>query len=470
MRKIFLLILLSFALFANSNQKVIAQVGNQFITVEDFIKRSEYTPRPLFCNGNSNLEKRIILNNLIGEKLFSMEYNQTIPQNIQNYLDGRKNQKMREILFDEITRYEIDEKNKYSHWNNLASIEYDISYITISDLNVVDNINRKVLDGLSLEDIYIGSTNTGDIPTKNNLNLFTVDNRALRENLFSSEWDSGDILGPIDTDDNMFMFLQINKKRKKINLNPNSKVQLQEEVASLINTHIKEKKYTNFVKDIMDGMEFELNGDVYIEFSNIVKTWYASMQSIDDINYINNDMRFEIKNKDRILLSLNRDEVSIDEVLKWINLHPLVFRDGHYKELDFIHQLKFALADLIRDHFLNVKSRELNLDSHIEVLSEYNTWYDNYCAISHRTNMFDENLINSREVSDELNEYFNNLTQKYSDNIKIDFDVLNNLKLSSIDMISYNKVGPYKLTVPLFPIITDSYKFNYGESITMRNK
>ena len=72
MRKIFLLILLSFALFANSNQKVIAQVGNQFITVEDFIKRSEYTPRPLFCNGNSNLEKRIILNNLIGEKLFSM--------------------------------------------------------------------------------------------------------------------------------------------------------------------------------------------------------------------------------------------------------------------------------------------------------------------------------------------------------------------------------------------------------------
>ena len=470
MKKIFLLILLSFNLFANSNQKVIAQIGNQFITVEDFIKRSEYTPRPLFCNGDSNIEKRIILNNLIGEKLFSMQFNQSVPRNIQDYLEGRKNQKMREVLFNKIAQYESDEKDKFSHWNNLALLEYDISYMSISDFNLVSDIETQISEGKSLQDIYFNYTNKTNLPKKENLNLFTIDNRALREILFATEWDSETILGPIETD-NMFMFLVIDKKRKKIDLNPNSIVQLQEEVSSLIVTHLKEDKYSSFVEDLMEEMEFELNREVYIEFSNTMRTWYSSMQDVDNGSFSNNHVKLEIENKNQILLTLNKKELTVGEVLNWIRLHPLVFRDGHYKELDFIHQLKFALADLIRDRFLNIKSKELNLDNHISVLLEYNTWYDNYCAISHRSNVFGEDLItNSKEVTDELNEYFHDLTQKYSDIIKIDFDVLSDIKLSSIDMISYNKVGPYKLTVPLFPIITDSYKFDYGESVTMGNK
>ena len=68
------LTILSFSfLGANSSGEVIAHIGDKVITVQDFIERAEYTPRPLYCKGNSTIDKRIILNTLIGEKLFSME-------------------------------------------------------------------------------------------------------------------------------------------------------------------------------------------------------------------------------------------------------------------------------------------------------------------------------------------------------------------------------------------------------------
>ena len=87
--------------------------------MQDFIERSEYTPRPLYCKGNSSTEKRIILNSLIGEKLFSMEMKKDVPIQIDKYLLGRRNQKMREVLFETITSDANTQIEKFSHWKNL---------------------------------------------------------------------------------------------------------------------------------------------------------------------------------------------------------------------------------------------------------------------------------------------------------------------------------------------------------------
>ena len=101
-------------------------------------------------------------------------------------------------------------------------------------------------------------------------------------------------------------------------------------------------------------------------------------------------------------------------------------------------------------------------------MSEYEKWYDNYRAISHRKEIIeDDKEFNSSKVTKELNEYFIDLTKKYSQEIRINLDALEQITLSSIDMATYNKIGPYKLTVPLFPIITNTYKINYGQPLNM---
>ena len=86
--KITILFAFSF-LFSNEYDlnEVLAKVGEKEITVSDFLKRSEYSPRPLYCKGNTNLDKRIILNSLIGEKLFSIDIDlDQIPKEVNKYL------------------------------------------------------------------------------------------------------------------------------------------------------------------------------------------------------------------------------------------------------------------------------------------------------------------------------------------------------------------------------------------------
>ena len=79
---------------------------------------------------------------------------------------------------------------------------------------------------------------------------------------------------------------------------------------------------------------------------------------------------------------------------------------------------------------------------------------------------------NSSEIEDIKNEYdlIKNilnpkseiLFRKYSDQIIVDVDMFNDIKLSSIDMVAININQPYQLLVPLFPKLTTKNNLNYG--------
>ena len=469
--KIFLLVTFSlvFSSGYNSNE-VLAKVGEKEILVSDFLKRAEYSPRPLYCRGNTKLDKRIILNSLIGEKLFSIDIDlDQIPKEVDKYLEGRKNQKMREVLFKKINMDSEMQSEDFSHWFNLYPVEYDISYLSVFDNQKIEDIASEINNGKDLHEIYYKYSGANNIPTQLGMNIFNINNRSIREKLFKTQFDIGDIIGPFLTDDHITMFIQIDRTGKKIDLNPNSIYQKHEEIQSIINSHIAESSYQDYVKGLMNQMSFTLNPDIYFDFVELVKIWYSEI----DKNKKNNEYERSLSDirLDTTLLTLNNQEYSISDVMNWIDTHPLVFRDGYYKNLNFSNQVKFALADLIRDNQLDARAIELKLDNEQSVISEYEMWYDNYCALELRdTILGEDSQLNSMSVDKDLNEYFILLAQKYSNQIVIDVDLLDSISISSIDMITYNKTGPYKFVVPLFPIITNYHQFDYGQAVTMESK
>ena len=192
---------MAFSFGEDYSNQIIARVGDKVITAQDFIERAEYTPRPLYCRGNSSTDKRIILNSLIGEKLFSMEMKKDVPIEIDKYLTGRRNQKMREVLFNTITSNAIEKIDNFSHWKSLSSIEYNISYLSISNSNLLSEIQNSISTGKSLSNIYASYNSISEIPKRENINLFSAGIRVLREELFSKVWNRGDIIGPMKTDD-----------------------------------------------------------------------------------------------------------------------------------------------------------------------------------------------------------------------------------------------------------------------------
>ena len=104
--KINLIIILLFLGCSNFNSnnidknQILATIGSRIITVSDFIKRAEYNVRPSYCSGNTIKDKQIILNSLIAEKLFALNFNSNLENSHYQLIEGRKEQKMREVLFN----------------------------------------------------------------------------------------------------------------------------------------------------------------------------------------------------------------------------------------------------------------------------------------------------------------------------------------------------------------------------------
>ena len=83
------------------NTNLLTTIGDREITVNDFIKRCEYVPRPNYCKNNNYIHKKIALNSLIAEKLLALEFekkklNFTNAQ--KNLITGRKEQSMRQMM------------------------------------------------------------------------------------------------------------------------------------------------------------------------------------------------------------------------------------------------------------------------------------------------------------------------------------------------------------------------------------
>ena len=85
----------------SSLNNLLATIGDKKITVNDFIKRCEYVPRPNYCKNNSYIHKKIALNSLIAEKLLSLEFeknNYKFTKAQKNLILGRKEQSMRQMM------------------------------------------------------------------------------------------------------------------------------------------------------------------------------------------------------------------------------------------------------------------------------------------------------------------------------------------------------------------------------------
>ena len=52
---------------------VLAYVWDKSITIQDFIRRAEYTILPAYCRQSNYVHKKIVLNSLIAEKLAALE-------------------------------------------------------------------------------------------------------------------------------------------------------------------------------------------------------------------------------------------------------------------------------------------------------------------------------------------------------------------------------------------------------------
>jgi len=456
------------------NQNTLASIGDKKITVNDFIKRCEYVPRPSYCSGDSYIHKKIALNSLIAEKLLSLVFEKngdTLTHNQKISILGQKEQAMRHLTLKNFgyDLVEID-KEKINLMSRLYNRKYELSYILVDKEN--ENIIKTFLNNLSLNDISKRLKITRSIEEK----TITVDDsmiESMKEILFYETPHLDFIYGPFKADSKNLILFKVNGWTSNIDVSEKQKQDSWKKAEIDFLDKNALKNYSRFVSKIMKGKKIQYNSIIFEQFSKKLAQIYLIerdnkekiiQNKIWEIDKQSSVLSFDdIKNiEEKTLLYHDDMEYKISDILELIKKHPLVFRTKNIHSSNFENELKFAIADLLRDLHITNEAYDLGYNDSLEVLNVELKWSDHIKAITKKEDF--ASLSSKKEnVLRLIDDAIDSLQIYYSDIVKIDTDKFEQIQLSRIDMNVRYSNQPYSKMEPDFPILTNDHLLDYGK-------
>lgn len=153
------------------NERILAVVGGRTITTAEFLRRSEYVPRPVYCRGDNYIHRKTVLNSLIAEKLLALdaEDKSDLPDNqaFQAYIQGRREQVMRQWHYYQLahTKVKLDTTDLLAKFKT-AGLTYYTAYFTLQDSELAAVVWDSLQAGISFDSIFSALSNQDSIPTR----------------------------------------------------------------------------------------------------------------------------------------------------------------------------------------------------------------------------------------------------------------------------------------------------------------
>ena len=460
--------------------QVLAYVGKKTITIQDFIRRSEYTIRPIYCKQSNYIHKKIILNSLIAEKLLAIEMEDQNDKQLKSkgflsFIKGRKEQAMRKVFYDknfynEISIKEDEIKEKYQ----MAGRTIKVNYINLPDMKTALKVKQLKKEGIGLDSIYI-SFYGGTVPARF-INWFDREPDEIHEQLFNNRLKKNQLLGPFRTESNTYLLMEISGWIDQPLITESDKQLRWEDTKDRLSETAAKKLYLDYVKELMFGLKMKLNKDVFDTYSTIVADYYLKdknekEKAINQIIWDNKEFEqlndfdnVETLDPSSILFTYKDKDWNVESFNGLLQSHPLVFRKNKMNRGEFRAQLKFAIADLLRDVEITNRCYDLGLDNDWRVKANEKQWYDAYASKRHIQLSFPE-PVKMQQILDHYNPIIDSLQQAYSNKIQINTKALEELKLTTTDMMVTQKGIPYPIVVPAFPIVTTDDRLDYGSKL-----
>ena len=455
---------------------ILAEIGNKTITVNDFIKRCEYVPRPVYCRGDNYIHKKISLNSLIAEKIFSIEFdrrNYDTTNDQKNFIQGQKEQSMRQLM---LKRFGFDKvKIDTSHIRFLSMLSnrrYEIHFINL------DQKHKQTLLNLPLK------SSIDDISTLLNLKIKSTkkiinknDNmiNEVKQILYFSEPVLNALYGPFKTQENNILCFEVRGWSKNVDITEKQKKDTWDEMIKVYSEELAKKYYGKYVSNLLKGKSIKFDPEIFPLFSKKLSKIYLieknKKEAVIENRIWNQKEETEFasfddirKMKNQVILTHGQKQYKISELLDLIKKHPLVFRKKSIKINQFSNELKYAVADLIRDVYITKEAYSLGLDKNILVINNEKKWEDYIKSLSLNNLIIKKNSPDSTPTK-KLIMIVDSLQNEYSDIIKIDTDKFEKIKLSTVDMSVMYSNQPYTKLEPDFPIITNDHILDYGQKV-----
>jgi hypothetical protein len=471
-------------------EKILVKIGDKTISVNEFIRRAEYTIRPPYCSGNHNLDKKIVINSLIAEKLMAIEANDNnsfiMNDRIQAYLRGRKEQAMRQWLYEKEAKDKVIlDSTQILKTVKVAGRKYKVSYFNVPDSALVYEMNKEMRrKNRSFEDVYFETTGLDTLP-KRELEWSVHEHNAILDSLYSEPLKKDQIIGPVKINKTNYMMMKINGWIDRLAITEYQNQERWRNVSDKFSQREAVKLYENFILDVMKGMSIEFIPNVFYKVTDLLGPLYikteADKKEMLNKSFWNKDDDIEKMQDVQTQMELFYqeplfkvdDEVwSVKDFVDELTAHPLVFRKRRMKNEEFGQQLQFAIMDMIRDKHLAQVAYERGYDKINIIQRNVNMWRDNLNYHYYRNKLLQGVLPDSLSevnyiplIENYLNPQVDSLQKKYAHRIEVDVEAFNNLKLTRIDMSVTQKNVPFPKIVPSFPLVTTDNKLDYGSKM-----
>ena len=454
----FLLMLFSSCSNLVEKNKPLATVYGNEISVEEFITRSEYSIRPDFCNENSIKDKKIILKNLILEKLISNKYieNNNLSKNQQDYITGRSNQALRRKLYSKVLDDSIKiQKKVISEQLNLVNREYDLSYIQIP--HNFKKLNE-VLMAWESDSLFTETYPRIAIFTKK-LKWNEFEQKEVLDSLFIPEIQKNQIIGPFFIG-KFSMFLKVIDWVERPSTLENETKFKNQRLTDYLKNEMVENTFLNFIKNVMKNKNIHFKKDSFNSFVNIFgENLIMNENQIIDLKLRKNRFNMELNDQTKLnpsdtLFLVGEELWTIKKLLDNIKWHPLVFRKYKMKKSEFPFQLKFAISDLVRDHYLTSEAYIEELNKNDFLINQNNMWINFFNCQNYLKEKFPNAISLNNWLEDEgFQLELNELIDENSKDIYINWQELEKLIITDIPFSAIYKNESYSnVTAEILPL------------------
>jgi hypothetical protein len=462
------------------------KVGDKYVTAKEFQYRAEFTPHPNFPQYDRNLEK-IFLNNLITEKEFVQEFGKSSElnhnENFQAYIQGRKEQAMREQLFYKkaynVVKLNSDEIKKTFV---RSQREYDLEFYSINNDSVAKKIKAKIQEspGLALQ-VFNSIMPEGKRPTWT-AKWKDDDHIDIHEALFSGPLMPDSVIGPIQLDYDQWIFMKVVNWHDKPIISGEEQQLRQQEVVEKLTMNRATRNWDVYRHQVMKGKEIEFDHDMFLKLADLT----YNMNRTDDKQQKADIVRRFWQMEDSTLTAadmptdksfLQLPFFTIDGITwtmgdfrKALMSHPLVYRRQALSRGQFYNEFRRAVADMVRDTYLNKEAYKTGLDKDMKVERTTELWSDALIASYERNKVLNElgkalpdttDPYRQTKLNKAFDAYLADLDKKYQKKIRVNMELFDQIEFSKVQLFVMQQNSPYPVAMPSWPMFNNRNSIDY---------
>lgn len=470
-------------------EKILAKIGEKDISLNEFIRRAEYTIRPRYCKGSTNIDKKIILNSLIAEKMLAMEAGEgnelMKDEHFQRSMQGRKEQLMREWMYnkDFVSKVKL-ESEEVNRIYRVAGRKYKINYFTVKEPTTADQVERRMLiDGKSFEEVYFELAGTDTIPEKE-VEWQLPEQEIVHKALYSDTLVKNQVIGPLLTEDGHYIVMKVKGWTNRVAISEKDINQRVQDVKEKLTQDHAIKSYAKYVGDIMKGKRMEFSPGAFKNLVNVMGPLYLASEQTkrelflnkvldkeigDSLTSYEDAERFYEEQGDSPLFKVDDQVWTVNDFKKEVEIHPLVFRKKQLGKGEFAEQMKLAIVDMVRDRYIADAAYKKGYDKVQYVKRNSEMWQDAMVGLYQKYKYLEKIKPEEKDmikiIDNHLNPYIDELQKKYNDVIEVEVDDFNDVQLTRIDMFVKQQNVPFPIVVPSFPQITTDPWLDYGRKM-----